>query len=260
MKKPGFKKKKFNLTVECEDNNNGLEKSVYSEIGPDGLRFLKDGIKVSQQGLQKFASEDNTNSHTSLISLQDLQIFDDDKIGSGVSAQVVKGRYKPLDIDVAIKKINVYDKEKRHQLMNDIKILLSNKIKQEKNNTNCNFIVDLYGAFFDQGTVKVILELMDVGSLADLIKLIKHTKQIPENPSEQHDFLPFFPEPIMAKICQQVLNGLMYLYIVGKQVHRDIKPANILINSQGEVKLTDFGISKELDESHSLCMTQIGTK
>lgn len=52
----------------------------------------------------------------------------------------------------------------------------------------------------------------------------------------------------------------MYLHIVGKQVHRDIKPGNILMNSKGEVKLTDFGISKELDETSQLCSTFLGTK
>ena len=28
------------------------------------------------------------------------------------------------------------------------------------------------------------------------------------------------------------------------QIHRDIKPENILYNTKGEVKFTDFGISK----------------
>jgi hypothetical protein len=49
MKKGGFKKK-FDLKVECEEDSN-LASSIYSEIGPDGLRFLKYDIKVGKQGL-----------------------------------------------------------------------------------------------------------------------------------------------------------------------------------------------------------------
>lgn len=47
-------KKKFqkkNLSLDCEDDNQ-LASSIYSEIGPDGLKFLKDNIKVSKEGLQ----------------------------------------------------------------------------------------------------------------------------------------------------------------------------------------------------------------
>ena len=45
-----------------------------------------------------------------------------------------------------------------------------------------------------------------------------------------------------------MLNGLMYLHFVMNEIHRDIKPENILINSNGDVKFTDFGISKKLDQ------------
>jgi serine/threonine protein kinase len=109
--------------------------------------------------------------------------------------------------------------------------------------------VKLYGAYFDEGTVKVVLELMDAGSLNDILKRIKLLK------NEQ----PYIEEPVLAKITQQILNGLMYLNIVSHQLHRDIKPANILINTKGEVKLTDFGISKELDLTNQFSSTFVGT-
>lgn len=43
-------------------------------------------------------------------------------------------------------------------------------------------------------------------------------------------------------------------------MHRDIKPDNILINRKGMVKLTDFGISKQLTgEDTGLAKTFVGT-
>jgi serine/threonine protein kinase len=43
------------------------------------------------------------------------------------------------------------------------------------------------------------------------------------------------------------------------QVHRDMKPGNILLNSRGEVKISDFGLSAELDSTKEMCATFIGT-
>lgn len=43
--------------------------------------------------------------------------------------------------------------------------------------------------------------------------------------------------------------GLVFLHNVRHLVHRDIKPANLLINLNGEPKITDFGISSGLDNS-----------
>lgn len=87
---------------------------------------------------------------------------------------------------------------------------------------------------------------MDKGSLRDLVKETKEKNiKIPEN--------------ILALIAIQILNGLCYLHLVAQQVHLDIKPENILINSDGILKLTDFGISKDFNDSQDLMKTFIGT-
>ena len=56
-----------------------------------------------------------------------------------------------------------------------------------------------------------------------------------------------------------MLNGFNYLHGKKHQIHRDVKPENVLINSFGQVKLADFGISKELEKTIDVCKTFVGT-
>jgi mitogen-activated protein kinase kinase len=62
---------------------------------------------------------------------------------------------------------------------------------------------------------------------------------------------------VLGKIAEAVLGGLTYLYDTHKIMHRDIKPSNILVNSQGHIKLCDFGVSGEL--VGSVADTFVGT-
>jgi eukaryotic-like serine/threonine-protein kinase len=58
------------------------------------------------------------------------------------------------------------------------------------------------------------------------------------------------------ELAAQIARGLSFAHANG-YVHRDVKPQNVLLNGDGEAKVTDFGIARSLDVKHGV--TQTGT-
>ncbi|XP_020423534.1 mitogen-activated protein kinase kinase 2 isoform X2 [Prunus persica] len=56
-----------------------------------------------------------------------------------------------------------------------------------------------------------------------------------------------------------VLQGLLYLHHEKHIIHRDFKPSNLLINHQGEIKITDFGVSAIKASTSEQANTFVGT-
>lgn len=240
--KPKTLKKHLKIKIDEEDDkklrkmarDTNLIDSQSIEIGIDKVLFVREKILVEDRGLKN----PNTKQFVTNLDAMDLEI-NKDILGKGCSGFVHKAVHRPTGILMALKSINIYDKDRRAQLKNDLKVLQDNK---------SDFLVNFYGAFFYDGTVKLALEYMDLGSIDRVIERIKHL------PS------PCTPEPILSKITQQILQGLLYLHKAKHQIHRDIKPGNILINSQGLVKLTDFGISRTVENTSGFSETFVGTK
>lgn len=59
-------------------------------------------------------------------------------------------------------------------------------------------------------------------------------------------------------IMSMILLGIGHIHTLGV-VHRDIKPENILVHSNGNVKIADFGLAASIDHGQSL-MEHCGTK
>jgi serine/threonine-protein kinase len=57
----------------------------------------------------------------------------------------------------------------------------------------------------------------------------------------------------IGEIVRQLLDGLDYAHSQGV-IHRDIKPSNLLVNADGRIKISDFGIAR-IDSSN---LTQVG--
>lgn len=103
-------------------------------------------------------------------------------------------------------------------------------------------VVSYRGCFFgENGELNLVAEYIPGWSLAD------HLSQISR-----------FPEHMVACITQQIVDGLDYLHKCGV-THRDVKPANILVNPDGVIKITDFGVSSAVDVPTMTGNTLVGT-
>ena len=124
----------------------------------------------------------------------------------------------------AMKEINSsrYKTEKQRQVvMKEIKLL---------ENLHHPHVITYFNSFKEKDKFYIIIEYINGGSLEDLlIENIQKKKMISEK--------------TIWDLLIQALSGLSYLHETRKIIHRDIKPDNLLLDSEGHLKISDFGVS-----------------
>ena len=196
--------------------------------------FVKEDFVIDKQGI---AAINHTEVRRTGLELSDLEMHE--VLGKGASSLVRRAVHAPTKTPLAVKILNVFDKGKRDQLLRELRTLYTSQ--------NFPWLVAFHDCLYDEGAMYIVLEYMDGGSLADVLQAAQLTGS------------SALSEAVMARLAARVLGGLNYLHRERHQVHRDMKPGNILLNTRGEVKISDFGLSAELDSTKEMCATFIGT-
>lgn len=89
-----------------------------------------------------------------------------------------------------------------------------------------DFVAKLYWTFSSKDYLYLVMEYLNGGDCASLIKA-----------------LDVLPEDWTKKYIAEVVLCVQHLHSL-QIVHRDLKPDNLLIDAQGHLKLTDFGLSR----------------
>src|SRR5437660_11381951 len=149
--------------------------------------------------------------------------FDDfvvvETLGVGGMGTVYKARDMQLDRFVALKLLRRdlgSEEDHKARLQQEARIAAA---------VNHPYVIQVFDSGTDHGQFYVVMELVDHGSLDDLMAL-----------------QPRLPEKQVLETGIQVAKGLRAAHRKGL-IHRDVKPANILFIDEHAAKISDFGLA-----------------
>ena len=192
----------------------------------------------------EFISDSNGLPHFYLIDKEKKNNVD---VGNKLSDFIVKrklgeGHFGSVDLVISQKTNKLYamkqikssmykDQQKYMEVEREIKLI---------ENLNHPNIIKYFSSFRENNDFYIVTEYINGGCLYDLMKEnINQGKKIEE-------------KKIWALLIQS-LGGLLYLHENKKIIHRDIKPDNLLLDKNGNLKISDFGLSaiksEEADEN-----------
>ena len=160
-------------------------------------------------------------------------------IGQGKFSIVFKAVKQSDNTTVALKLIKIFDmqdKKQREKWLKEVELLES---------LDHPHIIKYLDSFIDENEMYIAVEWAERG---DLKRIIRHAKAESEHLDE-------------AKVWEyigQIASALDHM----KQkriMHRDLKPANIFISSEGQLKVGDLGLGRQLSSQTLEAYSRVGT-
>ncbi|KAJ3594911.1 hypothetical protein NHX12_004216 [Muraenolepis orangiensis] len=226
-KRPG----PLTIATPCDGVSSSHNSVLASEANLEALQKKLEELDLDDQ--QKKRLEAFLTQKAKVGELKDDDFHRICELGAGNGGVVNKVCHKPSGYIMARKLIHLEIKPAiRNQIIRELQVL---------HECNSPYIVGFYGAFYSDGEISICMEHMDGGSLDQVLKEARR-----------------IPEEILGKVSIAVLRGLAYLREKHQIMHRDVKPSNILVNSRGEIKLCDFGVSGQLIDS--MANSFVGTR
>ncbi|KAG6907349.1 hypothetical protein DXG01_009233 [Tephrocybe rancida] len=152
-------------------------------------------------------------------------------IGAGSFGKVYLGMDAANGLLMAVKQVELPtgsapNQERKKSMLS----ALEREIELLKNLQHANIVQYLYSSLDDE-FLNIFLEYVPGGSVTALLRNYGA-----------------FEEPLVKNFVRQILEGLNYLH-ERDIIHRDIKGGNILVDNKGGIKISDFGISKKVDDN-----------
>ncbi|GAB4848820.1 hypothetical protein Ancab_003614 [Ancistrocladus abbreviatus] len=146
------------------------------------------------------------------------------KLGEGGFGGVYRGMLTNPNTEVAVKRVSRSSKQGRKEYVSEVRI--TSRLRHRN-------LVQLIGWCHEKGELLLVYEFMPNGSLDSHLFGSK-------------DKLPW---PVRHKIALDLASALLYLHGEWEQcvVHRDIKSSNIMLDSNFNAKLGDFGLARLVD-------------
>ncbi|XP_059654635.1 L-type lectin-domain containing receptor kinase IX.1-like [Cornus florida] len=148
----------------------------------------------------------------------------EEKLGEGGFGGVYRGFLRDLNSYVAVKRVSRGSKQGLKEYTSEVMII--SRLRHRN-------LVQLIGWCHERGDLLLVYELMPNGSLDSHLY-------------KEETMLAW---AVRYKIAQGVASALLYLHEEWEQcvLHRDIKPSNIMLDSNFNAKLGDFGLARLVD-------------
>ena len=177
--------------------------------------------------------------YTAMPSLADYRI--EGQLGSGTYGKVYKVRRLSDDAILVLKQVSLRNLSAREQeeALNESRLMATVEHHPR--------VIRYHESFMQKGYLNIIMDYAEGGDLAEVIE-----RKRAEGGGAR------FAEAQLWQWLIQVCEGLQHLHS-RRILHRDIKPANVFVGADGDLRIGDLGLGRQMGPTSNFAKSAVGT-